>query len=349
MARQALLAFVLAGALAASAAEGPAISGAGATTVAPLVAAWGKAYAARVGGVPVEYQAQGSVAGVGAVKSGRALFALSEARVSIPDLQRADLVQFPVLVEGIVPVVNLQGVESGALRLTGPVLADLFAGRIRSWADAAVAALNPGLKLPSTPVTIVHRSEGSGSTFLFTAYLSEVSPSWKASVGTGSEVGWPTGVGVSGSDQMAERVRGTPGAIGYVDRGRVAKSQLSGIRLRNKAGAFVDATSEGVAEAARLASWSTAPAFAILIVDQPGATTWPISGALFAVLRREQDPAAGAELLRFFDYVLGEGTEASRKLGAVPLPEDVAQVVRNAWPRLVRTAGGAALWPPKDH
>jgi phosphate transport system substrate-binding protein len=323
----------------------PALSGAGATTASSLMKGWADGHAAAGRGT-VAYAANGSVAGLDQLKKGSVQFALSDARVSAPELAAHDLVQFPVAIEGIVPVVNLAGIKPGQLRLTGPVLAELFLGRIRSWNDPAIAALNPGVSLPSALVSPVHRSDGSGSTFLFTSYLAAVSPEWKAKIGAETSVAWPMGVAAKGSDGVVEQVKATEGAIGYVDFGRVRKLGLAHVQLRNKAGSFVSAAYEGFAAAAVAAPWATAPSFAVVIVDQPGAGAWPISGTIFAVMRRQQrDAATGLAVLGFFDYAMGEdGAAIARKLGHVAMPASVVNVVREAWPRLVKTADGQSVW-----
>jgi phosphate transport system substrate-binding protein len=250
------------------------------------------------------------------------------------------------MVEGIVPIVNVPGVTPGALKLTGQVLADIFLGRIKQWNDPSVAALNASLSLPALPITIVHRADGSGSTFLMTSYLSAVSPSWKTGVGSGAQVKWPVGESARGSDAVVQRVKAIPGALGYVDAGRVKKLNLAYVALRNKAGEYPAPSGEAFAAAAVTAPWSTAPAFAVLIVDQPGPQTWPITGAVFAVMRREQAvPATALATLKFFDFALGDGAQVARDMGYVPLPVDVTRIVRAAWPRLVKTSAGVSVWP----
>jgi phosphate transport system substrate-binding protein len=320
------------------------VKGAGATTATAVVTAWSKAYLGR-GGSGVEYEAAGSVVGLDRLTAGSAQFALSDAWISVPDLTAKELVQFPVLLEGIVPIVNVAGLAPGALRLTGPVLGDIYMGRVKTWNAPPIADLNPGVKLPLTPITVVHRSDGSGSTFLFTSYLNAVNPAWKPAVGSGTEVKWPAGAPVSGSDAMAQKVKSTDGAIGYVDFGRVRKQQLTYVTLKNHDGEFVAPTVNGIANAAASAPWATAPAFAVLLVEQGGKATWPISGAVFAVTKRQQPEAVGRSVLNFFDFAFGDGAQIARDLGYVVLPETVTRVVRDAWPPLVKTPAGVSVWP----
>jgi phosphate transport system substrate-binding protein len=319
------------------------VKGAGATTATAVVTAWSKAYVGK-GGPAVEYETTGSVVGLERLTSGAAQFALSDAWISVPDLAAKELVQFPVLLEGIVPIVNVAGLAPGALRLTGPVLGDIYLGKIKNWNAPPIADLNPGVTLPMTPITVVHRSDGSGSTFLFTSYLNAVNPAWKGAVGSGTEVKWPVGAAVSGSDAMVQKVKTTDGAFGYVDFGRVRKQQLTYVTLKNHDGELVAPTASGIANAAASAPWATAPAFAVLLVEQGGKATWPISGAVFAVTKRQQDQAVGRSVLGFFDFALGDGAQIARDLGYVVLPDSVTRVVRDAWPRLVKTTAGVSVW-----
>jgi phosphate transport system substrate-binding protein len=318
------------------------VKGAGATTAAPLMKAWSDAYGA---GAP-RYEANGSTAGREAVTRGEVHFALTDARISVAELAAADLVQFPVLIEGIVPVVNLAGLEPGALKLTGPLLADIFLGKVRMWNSAAIAAENPGLALPALPIQPVYRGDGSGSTFLFTSYLTVVSPEWRSLVGAATSVKWLVGVEAKGSDGIVQKVRTTPGALSYVDFGRARKHGLVHAQLKNRSGEYVSPATDAFAAAAVAAPWATAPSFAVVIVDQSGRGVWPITGSVFAVMRREQkDEAAGREVLKFFDFALGEaGAQVARKHGHVAMPASIARIVRDAWPRLLKNASGTSLW-----
>jgi phosphate transport system substrate-binding protein len=330
--------------LAALAADGHIVGG-GASGASTAMALWSKGFAAKKGG-SVEYTPSSSLKGLAALKKGDVEFGLSEARVSVPDLLAADLVQFPVLIEGDVVVVNLPKMTPGALKLTGPIVADIYMGRIKTWDDPAIHALNPGTALPSLPIHPLYREPESGTSFLFTSYLSTVSGEWKDRAGAGSSVKWPAGQQTAkpGGDGMAEQVTSTEGAIGYVDFARATRKKLVWTQLQNKAGKWVSPTPDGFAAAAASVDWQQAPSFAVIIVDEPGEGTWPISGACFAIVHRVQvDAPLGRLMLQFFEYGLTEGGAAAREAGYVPVPESVVKVVRDAWPRLVKTADGTSL------
>jgi phosphate transport system substrate-binding protein len=320
------------------------VNGAGASGAAPVFASWSKAFSTR-GGAAVEYASSNSLTGVEAVKRGEADFALSEARISISELQKFDLVQFPVLVEGVVAVYNLPTVAS--LRLTGTVIADIYLGKITTWDDAAIRALNPTVALPGSTIRALHREAESGTSFLFTSYLSAASPEWKAKVGAGAAVKWPHGETPAkpGSDGMADQVASTPGALGYVGFPHANKRKLGMAQLQNRSSQWVAPSPEGFAAAATSVDWSQAPTFSVIIVDQPGAATWPISGVCFAVAKRIQtDPAKGRAMLQFFEYAFNEGGVAASEIGYVPVPAPIVKVVREAWPHLLKSADGVSLF-----
>lgn len=306
------------------------ISGAGATFPAPLYARWAEAQKAETG-VALNYQPIGSGGGVKQIKARTVAFGATDKPLKPEELAEADLVQFPTVVGGVVPVVNVPGLRPGELRLTGPLMADIYLGEVKRWNDPAVAALNPGAPLPNLPITVVHRSDGSGTTFLFTSYLSQVAPQWSA-VGASDAVAWPTGQGGKGNDGVAAYVRQTPGAIGYVEYAFAKQNSLAHALLRNAAGRYVGPSAQTFTAAAAGADWSAARGFYLLLLDQPGQDAWPITGATFILMHRRQDDAAtGRSVLGFFDRAYGRGDEAADDLAYVPLPQALKDRVRQSW------------------
>jgi len=244
-----------------------------------------------------------------------------------------------------VPIINLGGLKPGQLRLTGPLLADIFLGRITRWNDPRLAVANPGLRLPDRPITVVHRSDGSGTTFLFTSYLSSVSPAWAKEVGPGDAVAWPTGLAGKGNDGVSAFVQQTAGSIGYVEFAYAKRNGSAYALLRNRAGAFVSPGSESFAAAAEGADWARAPGNYLVLVNQPGAKSWPITGASFILMHRDQeDRRLGQGVLRFFDWAFREGDAMAAQLDYVPLPPAVEELVRRQWAATL-TAEGKPLYP----
>lgn len=253
------------------------------------------------------------------------------------ELARSGLVQFPAAIGGVVPVFNLPGIGPGQLRLTGPLLGEIFLGRIKRWNDPRLAAVNPGLKLPPFPITVVHRSDGSGTTFLFTTYLAQTSPNWARMVGASDAVKWPAGIGGKGNDGVAAFVRQTYGALGYVEYIYARKGKVSYALLQNAAGQFPAPTLNSFAAAAAAAPWGRASGNYVLLVNQPGAQAWPISGATFILMHREQErPEKARAVLRFFDWAFGHGDATATRLSYVALPASLKSMVRQQW----RAIGG---------
>jgi phosphate transport system substrate-binding protein len=312
------------------AAQGAQISGAGATFPAPLYAKWAEAQKAETG-LTLNYQPIGSGGGIKQIKARTVAFGATDKPLKPEELSEAGLAQFPTVIGGVVPVVNLPGVASGQLKLTGPLLADIYLGKVAKWNDPAIVAANPGVKLPNLPITVVHRSDGSGTSFLFTAYLTQVAPQW-AKVGASDAVAWPVGQGGKGNDGVAAYVKQTPGAIGYVEYAYAKQNGMTHALLQNKAGAFVAPTAENFAAAASGADWSKAPGFYLLLLDQPGQNAWPITGATFILVYKKQDkPADGRTVLSFFDRAYSTGDAAAAGLDYVPLPADLKARVRASW------------------
>ena len=306
------------------------ISGAGATFPAPLYAKWAEAQKAATG-LALNYQAIGSGGGIKQIEAKTVAFGASDKPLKVEDLDKNGLVQFPTVMGGVVPVANLPGVAPGQLKLTGPLLADIYLGKVAKWNDPAIAKLNAGLPLPNLPITVVHRSDGSGTSFLFTSYLSAVAPQW-ASVGASDSVAWPAGQGGKGNDGVASYVKQTPGSIGYVEYAYAKQNNMTYALLQNADGQFVAPTAANFAAAAAGADWSKAPGFYLLLLNQHGATSWPITGATFILMHKQQSDAATAQsVLKFFDWAYANGDAAAQELDYVPLPANVKDMVRASW------------------
>jgi phosphate transport system substrate-binding protein len=313
------------------------ISGAGATFPAPVYSAWAADYKAKAG-VAVNYQAIGSGGGIAQIKAKTVDFGATDKPLPGADLTNLGLFQFPTVIGSILPVVNLPGVKPGQLKLSSAVLADIFLGKITRWNDPAIAGLNKGVALPGLPITVVHRSDGSGTTFVFTSYLSLKSAEWKSKVGANSDVKWPAGQGGKGNDGVAALVKQTPGSIGYVEYVFAHSNHLTDAQLQNHDGKFLAASAAATAAAASHADWANAPGFAATMLDQPGATSWPITSATFILVYRNSDkPAQVGEVLKFFDWAYKNGDAAAAKLDYIALPLSVKNAVRKAWAAQVKT------------
>jgi phosphate transport system substrate-binding protein len=311
------------------------ISGAGATFPAPLYTAWAGKYKEQ-GGVALNYQAIGSGGGIKQIEAKTVDFGATDKPLKPEELEKAGLYQFPTVMGGIVPIINLAGIQPGQLKLSGPLLADIFLGKITKWNDPAIVALNPDVKLPATPITVVHRSDGSGTSFLFTTYLSEQSPEWQSKVGGSDTVEWPTGLGGKGNDGVAAFVKQTEGGIGYVEYAYAKKTGGAYAALRNKAGQFPAPGGSSFAAAAASADWANAKGNYLLLLDQPGEGAWPITGATFILIHKEQANAAkGAAVLKFFDWAYGKGDGNASELDYVPMPDNVKTMVREQWSAVV--------------
>jgi phosphate transport system substrate-binding protein len=325
-----------------AAAEGL-INGAGATFPYPIYAQWADTYKKLVG-VGLNYQSIGSGGGIAQIKAKTVDFGASDAPLKKAELDQAGLVQFPMIMGGVVPVVNVPGVDKGALKLSGALLADIFLGKVTNWNDPALAALNPGLKLPDLAITVVHRADGSGTTWIFTNYLDKVSPDWYAKVGCNNEVAWPAGIGGKGNEGVSAYVTRVKGSIGYVEYAYALQNQMAYTLMQNLAGQFVAPTAESFQAAAANADWAGSPGFYVVLTAQPGAASWPITGASFILLHKEQPDAARArQLLEFFAWCFKNGGEAARKLDYVPMPETVVKLVERTWASDI-ASNGAAVW-----
>jgi phosphate transport system substrate-binding protein len=312
----------------ASAAE---ISGAGATFPNPVYQAWATAYAKETG-VKINYQSIGSGGGIQQIKAKTVTFGATDAPLSGADLDAAGLVQFPMVMGGIVPVVNLEGIKSGEIVLDGPTLAKIFLGDITKWDDPAIAKLNPKVKLPSVAIAVVHRSDGSGTTYNFTDYLSKVSPDWKDKVGTEKAVEWPVGIGAKGNEGVANNVTQTKGSIGYVEYAYAKQNKLTYTDMINKDGKAVAPEMASFQAAAAGADWKSVPGFGVILSDQAGATTWPLTAATFILMYKQPDDVgASAEALKFFDWAYSKGDKMAEDLDYIPMPDSVVDLVHAEW------------------
>jgi len=320
------------------------ITGAGATFPYPIYAKWAEAYKAKTG-TGMNYQSIGSGGGIKQIQAKTVDFGASDKPLTLEELNKSGLMQFPAVIGGVVPIVNIEGVKPGEMKLTGPVLADIFLGKIKSWGDKAITDLNPTLKLPVDPITVVRRSDGSGTTFLFTDYLSKVSPDWKAKVGADASVAWPEGVGGKGNEGVSAYVQRIKGSIGYVEYAYAKKNKMSHTQLKNKDGQFVQPDDPTFQAAASYADWAKAPGFYEILTDEPGKDSWPITGASFILIYKSQaDAAKGAEVLHFFEWALKNGQKMAAEMDYVPLPASLTKLIEESWRKEVKSSTGQALW-----
>ncbi len=322
-----------------SAAHAADITGAGATFPYPIYAKWAEAYK-KVTNVGLNYQSIGSSGGIRQIRAKTVTFGATDAPVPGAELDKDGMVQFPAIIGGTVPIINLDGFKPGELRITGEILAEIFMGNILKWNDAKLAALNPGKKLPNENITVVHRADGSGTTFNFTDYLSVASKSWAEKVGKGAAVKWPaaSSVGGKGNEGVAANVARVKGSIGYVEYAYVKKNNLNFMQLRNKDGNYVSPDDKTFAAAAAGADWFSVPGMGLSIVDQKGAQTWPISTASFILMYKSPaDKAASQEALKFFDWAFKNGKNLALELDYVPLPDSLTDQIRaKVWNQIAK-------------
>jgi phosphate transport system substrate-binding protein len=320
------------------------ITGAGATFPFPIYAKWAEAYKTKTG-TGLNYQSIGSGGGIKQIQAKTVDFGASDKPLKPEELDKYGLIQFPTVMGGVVPIINLPGTQHGQVRLSGPVLADIFMGKIRKWNDAPIAALNKGIPLPNQSITVVHRSDGSGTTFIFTNYLAKVSPEWKQKVGEDAAVAWPAGVGGKGNEGVASYVQRIKGAIGYVEYAYALQNKMNYVTLQNRDGQFVKPDEESFKAAAAGANWEKAPGFYEILTNEPGRGSWPITGATFILLHKTQDkPAQAAEVLKFFDWAYANGDKMASDLDYVPMPDKVVKLIENAWKTQIRDTGGKPVW-----
>ncbi len=303
------------------------ITGAGSTFVYPVLSAWAADYQKQAG-ASINYQSIGSGGGISQVKAGTVDFGATDQPLASDELAQSNLAQFPIVIGGIVAVVNVPGVSSGQLKLTGPVLADIYAGKVKNWSDPAIVKLNPGVKLPNANIAVVHRSDGSGTTFNFTHYLAQVSPTWKSGPGEGKAVSWPTGVGGKGNEGVAGYVKQIPNSIGYVEYAYVVQNKMTYAQLQNASGTFVSPSADSFSAAAGSANWAQAKDFNLVMTNAPGANAYPITATTFILMPKQpRDKAKSDAAIAFFKYALEKGQAQANKLDYVPLPDALVKQI----------------------
>jgi phosphate transport system substrate-binding protein len=319
--------------------------GAGSTFAAPLYSAWAQTYQGAAG-VKLNYQAIGSGGGISQIEAKTVDWGATDAPLTPADLQSNGLIQFPTMVGGVVPIINVSGIPQGKLRLDGTTLADIFLGKVTTWNDPAIAKLNPGMDLPSTNIAVVHRSDSSGTSWIFTSYLSAVSSEWKSSIGANTAPAWPVGTGGAKSAGVSALVAQVDGSIGYVEYAYAKQNDLNYAQLQNADGKWVSPTLSSFAAAAKSATWDPSEGFGTAIVNEAGATTWPITGASFALMQKQQTDVARAEMsLKFFDWAYKNGAATAQGLDYVPIPAKVYNVVEKLWQSEISLSGGASASP----
>jgi phosphate transport system substrate-binding protein len=317
------------------------ITGAGASFPAPIYSKWADAYN-KATGARLNYQSIGSGGGIKQIKAKTVDFGASDAPLSDDELAKDGMIQFPTVIGGVVPVVNVAGIAPGQLKLTGQVLGDIFLGKIAKWNDPAIASLNAGVSLPDAAIAPVRRADGSGTTFLFTNYLSKVNPDWKAKVGEGTAVNWPTGAGGKGNEGVSAFVQRLPNSIGYVEYAYAKQNKMAHVMLRNKDGNYVGPDDSNFRAAAANAEWSKS--FHQVLTDQPGKEAWPITGATFILMyKNPEKPANSANALKFFDWAYANGDKAAAELDYVPMPDNVKAMVRKQWADNIKDPSGKTL------
>jgi phosphate transport system substrate-binding protein len=307
------------------------ITGAGSTFIYPVLSKWADAYK-KESGDGVNYQSIGSGAGIKQIQAKTVTFGATDMPLKADQLEKDGLAQWPMIMGAIVPVVNIEGVKAGDMTLDGETLAGIYSGKITKWDDPAIKKLNPKLSLPSTAIAVVHRADGSGTTFNFTDYLSKVSADWKSKVGSGTAVEWPVGVGAKGNEGVSGNIGQTKDSIGYVEYAYAKQNKLTYTKLVNKAGKTVDPTMEAFKAAAANADWTHAPGYYLILTDQPGDKSWPIVASTFVLMHKEPaDKAASAEAVKFFKFAFEKGTKMAEELDYIPMPDSVIKLIEKTW------------------
>ncbi len=319
------------------------ISGAGATFPYPIYAKWADAYKKETNN-GLNYQSIGSGGGIKQISAKTVTFGATDMPLKAEQLEKDGLVQFPTVLGGVVPVINVEGIKPGDIVLDGATLGDIFLGKIKTWNDPAIQKLNASAKLPQQPIVVVHRSDGSGTTFLFTDYLSKVSAEWKSKVGANTAVEWPVGIGAKGNEGVANNVGQTKGSIGYVEYAYAKQNKLTNTKLINKDGKSVAPTAESFMAAAANANWEGTPGFGVVLTNEPGAESWPLAGATFILMHKTaQDAAASREALKFFDWAYTKGDKMAQDLDYVPMPDKVVGAIKRSWSAQIKDKDGKPL------
>jgi phosphate transport system substrate-binding protein len=320
------------------------LTGAGATFPYPLYAKWADAYK-RQTGIGLNYQSIGSGGGIKQIKANTVDFGASDMPLKPEDLREGGLTQFPTVMGGVVPVFNLPDIKAGEIRLTPTVLADIFLDKIKKWNDPAITALNPGVPLPDESISVVHRSDGSGTTFIFSNYLSKVSPEWKSKVGENTSVQWPTGVGGKGNEGVASYVQRIKGGLGYVEYAYALQNKMTYTLLQNGAGVFVAPTDATFKAAAANAKWDMNKGFYEILTNEPGKESWPITGATFILMHKfQQDPAKAREVLKFYSWAYENGNNMANELDYIPMPNSVVKLIKESWKKNIMDASATPIW-----
>ena len=330
--------------LTANAASATDITGAGATFPYPVYAKWADAYKTKTN-IGLNYQSIGSGGGIKQIEAKTVDFGASDKPLKLEELETNGLMQFPTVMGGVVPVINVEGIAAGVLKLDGATLANIYLGKIAKWNDPAIAALNKGVNLPDAEIAVVHRSDGSGTTFIFTNYLSKVSADWKSSVGENASVEWKVGTGGKGNEGVANFVKTIKNSIGYVEYAYALQNKMAYVQMKNHDGNFVSPNSDSFKAAAAGAKWDKAPGFYEILTDEAGKGSWPIAGATFILMHTSQDnPEAGKEVLKFFDWAYANGDKMATDLDYIPMPDAVVKLIHNAWKSKIKSNKGQAIW-----
>ncbi len=344
MLKKALMAAGTAALLWSTGAAAAEISGAGATFPYPIYAKWAEAYKAKTG-QSMNYQSIGSGGGIKQIQAKTVDFGASDMPLKVEELDKMGAIQWPMVMGGVVPVVNIKGIKPGEMKLTGELVAEIYLGKITKWNDPKLKALNPNVNLPNQAIAAVYRSDGSGTTFIFTHYLSQVSPEWKSKVGENTSVEWPTGIGGKGNEGVAANAGRTDGAIGYVEYAYAKQNKMAYALMKNNEGQFVAPTAGAFQAAAANADWAKAPGFNLLLTSQPGKESWPITGATFILMYKTQDKPENAKaVLNFLDWSYKNGGKMAEELDYVPMPTKVVDMVENVWKSTIKGADGKPVW-----
>ncbi|MDE2388020.1 MAG: phosphate ABC transporter substrate-binding protein PstS [Betaproteobacteria bacterium] len=320
------------------------ITGAGATFPYPVYAKWADAYK-KATGIRLNYQSIGSGGGIKQIKAKTVDFGASDKPLTVEELEKNGLTQFPTVIGGVVPVINLEGIKAGQIKLTGAVLADIFLGKIKRWNDPAIAGLNKEVNLPGSNIAVVHRADGSGTTFLFTDYLSKVSPEWKEKIGADASVAWPIGTGGKGNEGVANFVKQIKNSIGYVEAAYAKQNTMSYVQLQNRDGAFVKPIEDSFKAAAVNTLWDKNTGFYEILTDKPGQDSWPITGATFVLMHQSQDnPGQALEVLKFFEWAYAHGDGMALELDYIPMPDNVVKLIEDSWRTRIKSKAGQAIY-----